>query len=268
MPQIDSVVLFVIDGLRPDGLQQATTPHIDAFIAAGAHTYGARAVMPSATLPCHSSMFRGVTPERHGITTNTFVPIVRPVPSVTDVVHRAGRRTAAFYSWDQLRDLAAPGSLDYACLINNYRRPDGDREVALEAARVLADDAPAFTFVYFGYTDTAGHESGWMSADYLAAIAGADAAFGRVMEVLDGSRTAAILTADHGGHEQTHGTEMDEDMLIPWIIRAPGVAPGTELRERVNIVDNPATICALLGIAAAPEWRGVPVAAAVAGAAP
>ena len=56
--------------------------------------------MPSATLPCHTSMFRGVTPERHGITTNTWVPQVRPVPSLVDVLHRAGKRTAFFYNWE------------------------------------------------------------------------------------------------------------------------------------------------------------------------
>ena len=33
MPQ--SAVLFVIDGLRPDGLQRAETPHIDQLIARG-----------------------------------------------------------------------------------------------------------------------------------------------------------------------------------------------------------------------------------------
>jgi len=71
---VNSVVLFVIDGLRPDGLQQADAPHIDTFVSSGACTYAARAVMPSSTLPCHVSMCRGVPPERHGITTNTWVP--------------------------------------------------------------------------------------------------------------------------------------------------------------------------------------------------
>ena len=62
------VILFVLDGLRPDGLQQAPTPHVDCLISQGASTYTARTVMPSSTLPCHTSMFRGVTPQRHGIT--------------------------------------------------------------------------------------------------------------------------------------------------------------------------------------------------------
>ena len=29
MPDVNLVVLFVIDGMQPDGMQQADTPHID-----------------------------------------------------------------------------------------------------------------------------------------------------------------------------------------------------------------------------------------------
>ena len=40
------------------------------------------------------SMFRGVTPSRHGITTNTWVPMVRPVPSIAESAHAMNRKTA------------------------------------------------------------------------------------------------------------------------------------------------------------------------------
>ena len=120
------VILFVLDGLRPDGLQQASTPHVDRLISQGACTYTARTVMPSSTLPCHTSMFRGVPPQRHGILTNTWVPQVRPIPSLVDVLHQAGKRTAFFYNWEQLRDLADPGSLDRSYYMNNCHEPNGD----------------------------------------------------------------------------------------------------------------------------------------------
>ena len=55
-------ILIVIDGCRPDGIQQANTPNIDTLIARGAYTFNAQSVVPSSTLPCHTSMFRGVTP--------------------------------------------------------------------------------------------------------------------------------------------------------------------------------------------------------------
>jgi predicted AlkP superfamily pyrophosphatase or phosphodiesterase len=252
---VRSTVLFVIDGLRPDGLQQAETPHIDDLIARGAHTYNARTVMPSATLPCHTSMFRGVAPGRHGITTNTWVPQVRPVPSLFGVVHAAGHKTASFYNWEQLRDLSDPGSLDRSVYLNNCYDPEGDGELADIAAEFLARHNEGFTFVYLGYTDVAGHESGWMSAPYLEAIGRADRAIGRVLEALD-EETCCIVTSDHGGHDQTHGTQMDEDMTIPWIACGPGVPTGHQLIEPVAIIDNPPTIATLLGVEPARDWAG------------
>ncbi len=93
-------------GCGPTACNRHPPPCIDRLIREGASTYAARTVMPSATLPCHTSMLRGVPPQRHGITINTWVPQVRPVPSLVDVLHQAGKRTAFFYNWEQLRDLA------------------------------------------------------------------------------------------------------------------------------------------------------------------
>ena len=256
---VDRVVLLVIDGLRPDALQAAETPHISGIYHNGTFTYAARTVMPSSTLPCHTSMFRGVPPERHGITTNTWVPQVRPVPSVIDIVHAAGRRTSSFYNWEQLRDLSDPGSLDLSCFMNNCDRPEGDLELADKAAGCLKqDDGTGFAFVYLGHTDIAGHNHGWMSDPYLRAVENADQAIGRVLAALDEKRTAVIVTSDHGGHERTHGTDADDDMLIPWGLRAPGVAQGVA-QNPVNIVDTAPTISALLDVPAAAEWSGSPV---------
>ena len=111
MREIENVVLFLVDGMRPDGLQQADTPVMDGLIASGAHTLAGRTVMPSITLPCTTSLFLAVPPERHGITTNTWVSPERPVAGLIDAVHQAGGRTASFYNWEQLRDLSRPGSL-------------------------------------------------------------------------------------------------------------------------------------------------------------
>jgi predicted AlkP superfamily pyrophosphatase or phosphodiesterase len=61
-----NLVLVVVDGMRPDGLQQARTPTMDPLIARGASTFAARTVLPSATLPCHMSRFHSVPPEGHG----------------------------------------------------------------------------------------------------------------------------------------------------------------------------------------------------------
>src|SRR5438128_3920032 len=120
-----TVVLFSIDGVRPDGLLEADTPTIDSLMARGSVSLTAQTVMPSVTLPCHTSMLRGVDVPRHGITSNTFQPLARPVPSLFDVAKAAGKRTGFFYNWGELRDLCAPGSLDVGYFWNDALTPEG-----------------------------------------------------------------------------------------------------------------------------------------------
>ena len=266
MAQAETVVLFSVDGMRADGLQTAKTPHIDELVRGGVSTFSAQTVMPSVTLPCHSSMFRSTPPTRHGIVTNTFTPLARPVPSIIDVVRQARLKAAAFYNWEQLRDLASPGSLEHSLMMRNWQAPEGDRELAEAAGALIkrtADDPYAFIFVYLGHTDVTGHAHGWMSEPYLEAISNADACVGIVLEAArDAGRmeqTAFIVTADHGGHGQTHGTDMPEDMTIPWVCFGPGVPSGKTVEAPVSIMDNPPTIAALLGLEPGEHWEGKPV---------
>ena len=118
MSESKQCVLISVDGMRPDGLRQAETPNMDRLIAAGAHTFDASTVMPSVTLPCHMSMFHSVPPERHGVTTNTGTPQVRPGPGIFEAVHKSGRTTASFRNWDQLRDLGRPASMNVSLILD------------------------------------------------------------------------------------------------------------------------------------------------------
>jgi len=250
------VLLVSLDGVRPDALRQADTPTIDALRARGAWSDRARTVMPSVTLPCHTSMLRSVPPERHGVTDNVFHPLARPVPSLIDVAHAAGRSTAFFYNWEQLRDLAAPGSLSVSYMTCDCYSAGGDWKVAEAAAGHLRETAFDLTFVYFGWPDECAHESSWMSAPYLEAIANADCCLARVLEAHPASdRLTVLLVSDHGGHERTHGTERDEDMLVPWVLASPGVPCG-EITAPVSLLDVPPTLATVLGLPLPPQWEG------------
>jgi predicted AlkP superfamily pyrophosphatase or phosphodiesterase len=261
----ETVLLVSIDGMRPDGLQQAHTPTIDALIARGSHTLVAQTVMPSVTLPAHTSMFRSVLPERHGITDNIWIPMARPVPSIVDLIAHADRAAAAFHCWEQLRDLAAPGSLDHSFYLNYSSNPDVhiDRAVAVAAAEYLRRKRPAFVFLYLGVTDEIGHKHGWMSPEYLAAIADADSALNIVVDTLNScgylDTTTIIVQSDHGGHDQTHGTNRPEDMTIPWIIAGPDTRVGHTIQTPVHITDTAATIAHLLGLRPDKAWTGKPI---------
>jgi predicted AlkP superfamily pyrophosphatase or phosphodiesterase len=252
------IILFSIDGMRPDGLIQADTPTIDSLIGAGASTMTARTVMPSVTLPCHTSMLRGVDVPRHGITSNVFQPLARPVPSLFDAAKAAGKRTGFFYNWGQLRDLFEPDSLDVGYVWNNAHSADGDWRIARAAAVHLQERAFDFLFVYLGWTDECGHAHGWMTPEYLDAIANADRCIAHVLEACREVKIAptVLVQSDHGGHGRSHGTDCAEDMTIPWILSGAGIRPGVTLETPVRIFDTCPTLAALLGVPADRAWDG------------
>ena len=257
---MNPVILFLVDGMRPDGLQQADTPNIDGLIANGSSTMTARTVMPSVTLPCHMSLFHSVGPERHGITTNTWTPQVRPIPGLTDALHAAGKKTAAFFNWEELRDLSRPGSLDHIYFSASALdlSGTGDWDIAKAANRYIGSARPDFSFVYLGCTDETGHAHGWMTEPYLSAIANADRCIGRVLEAAP-EGTVAIVMADHGGHEKTHGTEFDDDMTIPFVISRLGDESPSQIDREVHITDIAPTVTTLLGVNSPQAWTGTPI---------
>ncbi|MFN8450542.1 MAG: alkaline phosphatase family protein [Anaerolineae bacterium] len=255
------VVLMMLDGLRPDALTQANTPRLDAFMREGAYTLAARSVSPSITLPCHTSIFHSIPPSRHGILDNAWHSMVRPVVGLVDVAKTAGKRCAFFYNWEPLRDLNRPENLHFAFYVNTCYEPDGDRPVVEAAVRYLPEYSFDFTFIYFGLIDTAGHYYGWMTDGYMHQIEMTDAYIGMILDVLP-PETTVIIHADHGGHERIHGTDMPEDMIIPWMIGGAGVRRGHVIQQPVTLLDTAPTIAHLLGIQRPTDWEGSVVAEA------
>lgn len=252
------VVFFSVDGLRPDAILQADTPTMHKMMESGSHCLTARTTMPSITLPCHTSMLRGVDMPRHGITSNTFHPLSRPVPSLIDAAHSGGKRTGFFFNWAELRDLYEPASLDVAFSWNDPHTLESDLLVASEAIRYLKEKPFDLLFVYLGHVDECGHRAGWMSERYLNAAANADRCIGNVLSAYEeiGIEPVALVLSDHGGHGQSHGADMMEDITIPWILTGPGVRTGPLAEGSVRIFDTCPTLASQLGIPLAREWEG------------
>lgn len=257
-PRAKRVVLFMLDGCRPDALEAAHTPVIDRLRREGAWTAQARTVMPSITLPCHTSLFYSAHPEQHGVTTNDWTPPHPPLPSLIEVIGDSGYGTAAFYSWEQLRDMAPPGTLDTSV----YRRysEQAFEELGRAAASEIARQRPTFAFVYLEATDATGHRYGWMSPAYLQAVAKSDRIIGQVVDALAAvgelDETVCMVMADHGGHDHGHGTEQPEDMTIPWIAWGAGLRRNHRIQGPVHITDVAPTVLYLLGIPIPEQWQG------------
>jgi glycerophosphoryl diester phosphodiesterase len=258
LPRVKQVVLVMLDGCRPDAIEAVETPTLDRMRREGAWTMNARSVMPSITLPCHTSIFYSQMPEEHGVLSNTWTPSAMLGPSLMSVVHDAGYPTAAFYTWEELRDLTPPGKLDRTYYRSiSYEAID---ELCATALTTIPQLKPTLSFVYLEATDALGHLHGWMSRPYLDGVRRADGVIGALMQTLETSgdldETLIVVMADHGGHGRGHGTELAEDMTVPWIVWGAGVRAGWQIEREVRLMDVAPTLLYALGIPQPPEWRG------------
>ena len=140
-------ILILVDGMRPDSLTDIKSA--EKIISNSTYTMNAETVFPSVTLPCHISLFHSVTPQRHGTTTNTYMPQVRPINGLCEVLKQADKKCAIFYNWEEIRDVSRPNSLAHSCFYA------GRRIGYLEAGEKLTDELieyageyePDFTFL-------------------------------------------------------------------------------------------------------------------------
>ena len=249
------LILFSIDGLRPDGAKTCGSRSLEKLMEMSTYTFCAKTVMPSITLPCHMSLFYGVEPTRHGILSNTFVPQVHTIKGIFEKTAALGKTNAIFYGWEPLRDVAPAGTCRYATYINAYTDESVDTLLTDKAIELIAEKKPDFVFLYQVDTDEkGGHDKGWMSEEYLRRLSIAIDNTKRVIDAF-GDEYSIVIMSDHGGHDRSHGSAMPEDMTIPLFFRGPDFAKGQEA-EGLSLLDIAPTIAALMDIEPEPEWEG------------
>lgn len=265
----DHVLVISIDGLRPDAIDHFGATTLQRLTREGAHSYRAQTILPSKTLPSHTSMLTGVTPAVHGITWNgdrTLLTGPLKIPTVFQVARQAGQKTAAFFSKAKFHHLEAPGSLDHVeSPLGWWGTWDAGHTVA-QVVDDLEKEEWNLVFVHLGDPDYAGHESGWMSEPYGAAVRKADAAVYRILQEADRvwgrENYTVLLTADHGGDEHGHGLDTPAHRTIPWIAWGKGVVAGQTVVSAIETTDTAATALWLLGVPVPQGWHGVPVTSA------
>ena len=257
-PPARRVLILSIDGLRPDAISLAPMINLQVLMTGSAYTLNAQTVHPSATLPSHASMLTGLCPSKHGVDWNDYKPELGFAlgTDVFDLAHAAGMQTVMYVGKEKLRQITEPASTDQFVFIN-------DRDLVI-TEQLIADFPQDFRllFVHFPTPDWKGHEYGWLSPEQLSVIFRADEALGKSLAELSArglrEETLVIVTADHGGHDTTHGSSLPEDMTIPWIASGPGIQPGV-LTTQVHTMDTAATAAFALGLPLPAEWDGVPV---------
>ena len=270
----EHVILISVDGLRPDAVTRAgdhMLPNLYRLRSEAVFTDNARTDVDfSNTLPNHVGLLtgRGVVGDRgHNWTTNEDpaegVTIhsnkSEYVASVFDVVHDAGRSTAAYVSkgkfilFDTSYD-AENGAEDTIGEDNGRDKIDRfvyDSDTGDLVARLtddLASDPANFTFLHLGDPDAAGHSRTWSlrrGSRYMDAVERVDRLVGRVLRAIEenpdlADNTTVILTADHGGSWWSHrNASSREAYTVPFYVWGPGVEPGDLYDLNQGIVHDP-----------------------------
>ncbi len=256
----NKVILISVDGMRPDGFLACKNPYIEKMMQSAYYTLDGKTMLVSKTLPCHMSLFHSVPVERHGITTNLYLPMARPINGLFEQLHAAKKICAMYYGWGQLRDVATPATVTFAQCINARRSGIDSSDTALTdcALERIRQSKPDFVFLYMVETDEkGGHDNGWMSDAYLSRISIAVDNIRRVIEEC-GDEYTVIVTADHGGHDRCHGTDMPEDITIPMFYFGKQFEAGKRFSGG-SILDIAPTIAKIMDIEPADEWEGTPV---------
>jgi poly-gamma-glutamate capsule biosynthesis protein CapA/YwtB (metallophosphatase superfamily) len=254
-PTPKRVVIISIDGLRPDTLQQTASPNIRGLIERGAYTLRTQTILPSVTLPSHTSMLTGYPPSRHQVDWNDYLPGRGPlttVPTIFAAAQAAGLRTVMVVGKEKFKHLNVPGTVDVFIYATG-----GDNDVTDNALTQIAAGFDLL-FVHLPTVDQVGHGAGWMSEPYLFQATRADEDVGRLLTAMPAA-TTVILTADHGGLGTIHGRDIPEDMTIPWIISGPGVRTNYEVKQPVVTMDTAATAAYVLGVSLPEDATGQPV---------
>ncbi|MDH4453771.1 MAG: alkaline phosphatase family protein [Verrucomicrobiota bacterium] len=278
-PRAEHVFIVSIDGAKPAVVAEAETPTLKKIAAEGAVTWQASTIFPSITLPSHTSMLTGVGPDKHQILWNAFTPIRGPVkvPTVFSLLKATDPKavTAMFVGKIKFRHLWLKDTVDLFDFggpqttapvagspeIEKDKKPS--QMVAKQAAPWIKEHKPRLCFIHFADPDTAGHKDGWGSPQQKEALKVTDQALWQVWQAIQDAGLAdssvLLISADHGGHDKTHGLNIPDDMLIPWVAWGKGVKKNFTITDPVTTYDTAATALWLLDVPLPAEFDGKPV---------
>ncbi len=273
-PRAGHVFIISFDQGNPDLIQKSAMPTLHQMAAEGSRTWSAYTVLPSVTLPAHTSMLTGVGPQVHQVLWNSYAPekgLVK-LPTIFSYAKEHGLVTAMFVGKDKFKHLNLPGSLDAFV----WPQPEDDAKAVAKAfAEQVAKLKPHLCFIHFLDPDAAGHKYGAASPEKMRALADCDAALKTIRDAIAAAGLAEssviILTADHGSHDVinkdgktvgTHDTAETADVKIPWVAWGKGVKKNFTVTAPVVQYDTAATALWLLGIPLPEYFWGRPVTSA------
>lgn len=204
-------------GWYPFGLWREEMPFLSSLHDCKSRVL--RAIMPTITPVNFAAMVSGAEQETHGI--HTFNDDFR-CETLFDVVRANGGQSAGVgrkgYTGGELLGRFAD--------LWGRAASNTDEEVLGTALGFAQAAKPRFVIVQLGATDDIFHRHGPTSPEVVPTVQATDTRVRLLTEGLLALGYAVIVTADHGQHDKpggggTHGSEADEDALVPCTWVAP-----------------------------------------------
>lgn len=197
-------------------LWQSEMPFLQSLHAR--HSLALRSVMPSITPVNFAAMVTGTDLAGHGIATKE---LDFTCETLFDVVRRAGGRSAGIgilnYTGCQLlaRFSDLPGRVE----------EHSDAAVEAHIVTVVRHERPEFLIAQLGCVDDVFHAKGPSSAEVVPMLRDTDARYRRLADILTAAGYVLLILSDHGQHDVlnpapgakrgTHGTDSDQDCVVP-----------------------------------------------------
>lgn len=233
------VLVIGIDGVRGDAAIAANTPHIDALAANGVSSYEAQVLPITNSGPGWTTILSGVWMDKHGVTTNAFLPNnIADYPHFFEYVKAANPDlyTASIVHWSPINIFVTPDS--YTDFQDDFT---SDEAVKNSAVELMTNENPDITFLHFDDVDGAGHGAGFSVdvPEYIAAVETADALVGEVVAAVQNRANYAnedwliIICTDHGGEGTGHGCNSANCQDIFYIASSDLITP--EVLEKTTM---------------------------------
>ncbi|PYQ30203.1 MAG: hypothetical protein DMF57_15895, partial [Acidobacteria bacterium] len=239
--------MITLDTTRADSIgpeaKEIDTLAFNALAARGRRFRQAYATVPQ-TLASHASMLTGLYPAGHGVHENGRYLSDR-VPLLSERLHTAGYRTAAFVS---AFALARRFGLARGFDVYDDQTPPrlAERRSAETTDRVLTylsrpSSQPLFLWVHYydphyPYEPPEPFRTRFAKKPYLGEIAAMDEQMGRLVAAFEqriAGPKAIVIVGDHGEGLGEHGEAQHGNLLyqatmhVPLLLLGPGIAPGT-----------------------------------------
>jgi len=238
-PKDNQKVLFLgVDGFRAASAAMLPLPNIRRLESMGVFSYWASTQQTGITKsgPGWTSMLTGVEPTKHGVDANYDLSDISSLyPTFLKVAKEdLGKSVAASVVWspliDDLINVEDPATLDKSSIKST------DASMASEAKKWIENENYDVIFTDFDGCDAAGHANDFDGYDdeYRAAAIKVDTLIGSLLDAVEnrptinGEEWLFVLTSDHGGEGNSHGSKNPYNRRIPLIVasNSPRVGMG------------------------------------------